>query len=99
MPQPSPLILPLSRGSRRCTLSFSVQSFNLNRLNRAGRGGAQNPQAHRLIGVGVVHERFLSMQLEDCWREKGALRVSEAPVQINNNSHSRTLFALSSDVP
>jgi hypothetical protein len=63
-------------------------------LHWAGRGGAQDLQACRVVGVGVVHERFLTVQFEDGGSEKGALRVSQALIQINDNSHSGTLLLL-----
>jgi hypothetical protein len=62
-------------------------------LHWAGRGCAQDVQACRVVGVGVVHERFLTVQFEDGGSEKGALRVSQALIQINDNSHVRTPLA------
>jgi hypothetical protein len=62
-------------------------------LHWAGCGSAQNLQACRIVGVGVVHERFLTVQFEDGGGEKGALRVSQALIQINDNSHRSTPVA------
>jgi hypothetical protein len=63
------------------------------RLHRAGCSGAQDLQACGIVGVGVVHQRFLTVQFEDGGREKGALRVSQALIQINDNSHVSTPLA------
>jgi hypothetical protein len=62
-------------------------------LHWAGRSGAQDLQACRIVGVGVVHERFLTVQFEDGGSEKCALRVSQALIQINDNSHTSTPLA------
>jgi hypothetical protein len=63
-------------------------------LHWASRSGAQDLQACGVVGVGVVHERFLTVQFEDGGSEKCALRVSQALIQINDNSHASTLLLL-----
>jgi hypothetical protein len=57
-------------------------------LHRAGCGSAQNFYARGIIGIGIVLKRFLTVQFEDGGREKNALRVSQALIQINDNSHA-----------
>jgi hypothetical protein len=67
-------------------------------LHRAGRRRAQDLQACCIVGVGVIHERFLTVQLEDGGSEKDALRVSQALIQINDYSHGALSLLLSPKV-
>jgi len=66
------------------------------RLHRAGRRRAQYFEALGIVWVGIVHERFLTVQFEDGRSEKGALRLSQAFIQINHNSHANTPLAAAS---
>ena len=56
------------------------------RLHRAGCRGAHHPQAQRLVGVRVVPERLLTAQSEDLGREKDALGVSLAAIQVDDEA-------------
>jgi hypothetical protein len=84
----------LSKRSRRCTPFFVAEALDQDRLNGAGRRRTQDFQARRIVGIGVVHERFFTVQFEDGGSEKDALRISKAPIQINDNSHARTSCCL-----
>jgi hypothetical protein len=98
MPRPSPLVFlffVLSRRSRRCPLIFVAEVLDQDRLHWAGCGSAQNFYARDIIGIGIVLKRFLPVQFEDGGREKNALRVSQALIQINDNSHAGILLLLS----
>jgi hypothetical protein len=61
--------------------------FDDDRLHRAGGSGSQNSLALRIIGIWVIHERLFATELEHIRRERDALRVSEAPIQVDDNSH------------
>src|SRR5215472_12154675 len=95
MLQLGPLLFLLSRYSRRCILVFGAEVLDQDCLHRAGRRRALDLQARGVVGVGVVHERFLTVQFENGGSEKGALRVSQALIQINDNSHASIPLLLS----
>jgi hypothetical protein len=40
-----------------------------------------------VIGIRVICERLLALQLEDIRRQRDALRIPHAPIQINHNAH------------
>ncbi len=42
----------------------------------------------RIIGIGVVGESFFALQLKYLRRERNALRVPKAPIQIHDDSHA-----------
>jgi hypothetical protein len=44
--------------------------------------------ALRVVGIGVVGEGLLAVQFEDIRRQRNTLRVSQAPVQVNHDSHT-----------
>jgi hypothetical protein len=69
-----------------------VQPLHRDRLHRAGRRGPQDPQALGVVGVEVVEERLLPVQLENGGREKDALRVPLAPIQVDDDSHEPSPF-------
>jgi hypothetical protein len=60
-------------------------------LHGAGGGRSEDAQTGVIVGIGIVHQRFFTVQLEDIGREKSALGVSEAPVQVNDNPHKVSL--------
>jgi hypothetical protein len=64
-----------------------VQPIHDDRLHRAGGCSAQDAEALCIIGIGIVHERFLATELENVRRKWNALCVSLAPIQVNRNSH------------
>ena len=45
--------------------SCVVQLVHDDRLHRAGRRGSQDVQAQGVVGIGVVHERLLTVQFEN----------------------------------
>ena len=55
--------------------------------HRAGRRRTQDPQALGIVGVGVIVQRLIPAQLENFGREKDALRVPLAPIQLDDESH------------
>jgi len=74
---------------------FVAEVVDQDRLHRAGRHCAQDLQARRIVRIGVVHKRFLTVQFEDGGGEKDALGVSQALIQIHDDTHARTLLLLS----
>jgi hypothetical protein len=64
-----------------------VQLVDEDRLHRAGGRRSQDTQTLGIIGIRVKHECFLPTELENVRRKWNALRVSQAPIQINDNSH------------
>jgi len=63
-----------------------VQLLHQDGLHRAGRR-TQDPQALGILGVGIIVQRLIPAQLENFGREKDALRVPLAPIQLDDESH------------
>ena len=62
------------------------------RLHRAGRHRPRHLLTLRVIGIRVVGEGFLALQLKHLRRQRDALRVSQAPVQIHDDAHAFRLL-------
>jgi hypothetical protein len=58
------------------------------RLHRAGRHRPRDVLTLRVVWVRVVCQRFFTLQSEHFRRQRNALRISEAPVEINDNAHA-----------
>jgi hypothetical protein len=68
-------------------LLLCVQLVHDDCLYRARRRGSQNSQTLCIIRVGIEHERLFTAELEDIRRERDALCVAQALIQVNDNSH------------
>lgn len=64
-----------------------VRCVDQNGLDGARRDGAHHTLALFLVGPWVVGERLLTVHGEDVRREKRALRVSLAFVEIDDKPH------------
>jgi hypothetical protein len=68
-------------------LLLSIQLIHRDRLHRARRRSPQNMKAQSIVGIGIVHKRLFATKLEDFRGERDALRVAQAFIQIDDNSH------------
>ncbi len=46
------------------------------------------PQPFGVVRVGVVGEGLFAAELEHIWRERHTVRIPQAAVQVDNDSHS-----------
>jgi hypothetical protein len=61
--------------------------FGDDRLDRTRRYRSRHPLTLRDIGVRVVCEGFLAVELKHFWRQGYALCVAKASIQVDDNAH------------
>src|ERR1700761_3917307 len=70
------------------TLLLAAELVHDDRLYRARRRRSQHPQTLTVVRVGVVGQRLVAAELEHIRRQRYAVRVAQATVQVDNDSHS-----------
>src|SRR5262249_10358483 len=73
-------------------LLLTTQSIHQDSLHRAGRGGAQDLLPLRVVGGGIVHERFLADEFGSAWGQETALCVALTAVEIDHDVHDNGLL-------